>query len=148
MDQTPGEPPDRPAAVEWSPRPGTVTTAWVLVVLLAGGAVLLPTPPGKLLFGLGAVLFLLAALYGSVGRPRLRVDDTGITVRQLFTHRFWPWPTALIRVHRTRRLGREVGTLELDGPDDAGVERLAVLGRIDLGADPADVAVVLRDFRP
>jgi hypothetical protein len=45
-------------------------------------------------------------------------------------------------VGRTRRLGRQVSTLELDAEDD-----LVVLGWLDLGVAPEDVADALRDLR-
>ena len=53
-----------------------------------------------------------------------------------------------VSLSRYRRFGRQVALLEIDGEDDDGMERLAVLGRLDLGADPEDVIVVLRQRRP
>jgi hypothetical protein len=54
-----------------------------------------------------------------------------------------------VQVRETRRLGVRGRTLELDtaaGPDDSGT--LVVLGRRDLGADPAEVARALRALDP
>jgi hypothetical protein len=51
-------------------------------------------------------------------------------------------------VLRTRRLGRETSVLEIDTRSAAGTERLLVFGRLDLGADPEEVAVHVLDARP
>jgi hypothetical protein len=60
-----------------------------------------------------------------------------------------PWGRLQVRVRGTRRWGLRSRLLELDtaaGPDDGG--ELVLLGRRDLGADPGEVARVLRALRP
>jgi hypothetical protein len=60
-----------------------------------------------------------------------------------------PWARLRVRVRDTRRWGLRSRLLELDtaaGPDDDG--ELVLLGRRDLGADPGDVARVLRRLDP
>jgi hypothetical protein len=54
-----------------------------------------------------------------------------------------------VRLRSTRRLGVRSRLLELDtatGPDDGGT--LVLLGRRDLGTDPAAVAQALEAVRP
>jgi hypothetical protein len=51
-----------------------------------------------------------------------------------------------VRLVRTRRLGREVATIEVDA-ENAEPPDLVVLGRFDLGADPEDVVDELLALR-
>ena len=51
-----------------------------------------------------------------------------------------------MRLVRTRRLGRDTATLEVDA-DNAEPPALVVLGRLDLGADPEDVVDELLALR-
>ena len=132
----------------WSPSPVVVGLGWLLGAGALAWTVLGTSPPGQLLTGVAAIALLLLASYGTVARPRLAVDSTGIAVRQMTSRRHWPWRSVRISVSRYRRFGRQVALLEIDGEDDDGMERLAVLGRLDLGADPEDVIVVLRQRRP
>ncbi|WP_309232952.1 PH domain-containing protein [Blastococcus sp. TML/C7B] len=70
-------------------------------------------------------------------------------MRRLSGRLHLPWGRLRVRVRETRRLGLRTVTLELDtasGPDDDGV--LVVLGRRDLGADPAAVAARLHELDP
>jgi hypothetical protein len=53
-----------------------------------------------------------------------------------------------VRVLRVRRLGRESSVLEVDTVNADGEERLLVFGRLDLAADPEDVAPELQALRP
>ena len=89
-----------------------------------------------------ALALALAGLYGTVVRPRLAADGEGVTVRGLTGRRRWSWAEVNVRLVRTRRLGREVATLELDAEPD-----LVVLGRLDLGEDPEDVVDALLAMR-
>ncbi|MHA6620294.1 PH domain-containing protein [Pseudonocardia sp. DLS-67] len=143
-----------PAGVrEWSPAAGLVVLAW----LLAAGAALLcaavwwtgSDPAGGLLAGVTALGAGLAAVFGTRARPRLRADPDGLTVGGLLRSRHHPWPFVMdVRVLRTRRLGRETSLLEVDTVGADGTERLLVFGRLDLAADPEDVAPQLRALRP
>ena len=138
---------------EWSPAPGLVAGAWVgaaaatawLVATVVGGT----DPAGLLLAGVAAIGLLLAAVHGSRARPRLRVDAGGVTVGGLFRTRHYPWPLVEdVRVLQVRRLGRRTSLLELDTVTASGAERLLVFGRLDLAADPEDVAPQVLALRP
>jgi hypothetical protein len=82
-------------------------------------------------------------------RPRLRAGTDGVQVRSWNGRQHLPWGDVRVGVREHRRLGMRSRTLELDtsaGPEDVGV--LVVLGRRDLGADPAEVARRLRALDP
>ncbi|MCE0761861.1 PH domain-containing protein [Pseudonocardia kujensis] len=137
---------------QWAPTAGLVALAWVLaagavgwlVVLLLGDA----DPAGRLIAGVAALGLAYAALVGTIARPRLALHRHGLEVRSLTRRRSVDWPAVQrVRVLRTRRFGRETSLLELDLLV-GGEERLVVLGRLDLGADPEDVAEVLRPYLP
>jgi hypothetical protein len=104
--------------------------------------------PGRLLLGLAGVAVGVAALAGLRARPRLAADDDALVLRGPFTTRRWPWARVdAVRVVRMRRLGVPAGYLEIDARDDDGTERLLVLGRLELGTDPRDVADALQAQR-
>lgn len=139
----------------WAPSRGLVGLAWVSAAVTAAWWPLADDAPGRLLAGIGTVGLVVAALFGSLARPRLRVDDQGVTIRGVTGVRSWPWrQVRRVRVARHRRLGRDIPMLELDllddieptHPDEAA-ERLIVLGRLDLDADPHDVLDCIRRLR-
>jgi len=140
-------------AREWSPAAGLVVLGWLLAIT---AAVLCAAfwwtgsdPAGGLLAAVAAVGSGFAALFGTRARPRLRADPDGLTVGGLLRSRHHPWPFVIdVRVLRTRRLGRETSLLEVDTVGADGTERLIVFGRLDLAADPEDVAPQLRALRP
>lgn len=132
----------------WSPSRGLVGVGWATAAVALVLAVLAADPPGRLFGAVAAVGVGAAALFGTIARPRLAVDDTGVTVRGLTGNRHWPWS----RVHRLRvvthrRLGREVPMLEVDAIAEDGTEQLTVLGRIDLDAHPEDVLSTIHTLR-
>jgi PH (Pleckstrin Homology) domain-containing protein len=135
-----------PTARTWAPKAGLTAMAWVLAVLAAGWAAFTDDRPGRLLLGLVALMLILAGAFGAVVRPRLAADAEGLTVRGLSGRRRYAWADVNVRLVRTRRLGRDVATLELDA-ENAEEPGLIVLGRLDLGADPEDVAEALRELR-
>jgi hypothetical protein len=128
--------------LDWSTSAGLVAVGWVAAAGLALFAVLTDDNVGRLLVGLAAVVSAVLALHGTVSRPRLAADSTGLTLRGLTGRRQWTWAEVNVRVVRTRRLGREMSTLELDAQDD-----LVVLGWLDLGTPPEDVAEALTSLR-
>ena len=137
----------------WSPAPGLVVVGWVGAAAATAWCVLLTTsgadPAGRLLAGCAALALVVAALFGSCARPRLRVDADGLTVGGLLRARHHPWPLVQgVRVLRTRRFGRDNSLLEIDTVTADGGERLLLFGRLDLGADPEDVAPAVMDLRP
>lgn len=124
-----------------------VGLAWGLAAVSLLATILTSETTGRLLLGLATLLLLGLGAYGTVVRPRLVVDDTGLTVRTLSGAHHLPWHEVKVRLVHTRRLGRETATLELDwhrGDD----EQLFVLTQLDLGTDPRDVADVLHALRP
>jgi hypothetical protein len=134
---------------DWSTPAGLVALAWVLACAALAWFVLLwvagADAPGRLLAAVAAVGLGLAALSGTRARPRLSAGPDGLTVRRLTWTLHVPWSGVdRVRVLRTRRLGRETSLLELDLRTTAGDdERLVVLGRLELGEDPEDVADAL-----
>lgn len=139
---------------DWSTPAGLVVMAWVLAVAATAWFVLLRVAgsdaPGQLLAGVAAVGLAVAAASATRARPRLSAAPDGLTVRRLTWTLHVPWSRVdQVRVLRTRRLGRETSLLELDLRSATGEdERLVVLGRLELGEDPEDVADALAFYRP
>jgi Bacterial PH domain len=135
----------------WSPSAGLVGVAWtgaaaaaVWCTQLIGTA----DVPGLLLAAAATLGLVVAALYGTRARPRLRADADGVAVRGLTT-RTVPWSQIRdVRAQAVRRWGRDSTMLELDVVEPDGTERLLVFGRLDLGDDPVDVAEAVRTARP
>jgi len=123
-----------------------VALAWALAVAAATWAALADDPPGRVLVGTVALLLAAIGLFTSVARPRLAADHEGIAVRGLTGTRRWTWAEVNVRLVRTRRLGRESATIEVDA-ENAEPPDLVVLGRFDLGADPEDVVDELLALR-
>ncbi len=148
-DREPGAT-ERPSGA-WSPSPGLVGLAWAGAVAALGWCVLVATTgdrAGLLIAAVTAVGLGVAALHGTRARPRLRVDGSGVTVGSLSAVRHHPWTRVSgVRVLPVRRLGRTSTLLEIDVVEPDGTERLLVFGRLDLDADPDDVAAVVRAAR-
>lgn len=137
-----------PGDMQWSPRRGEAL-ALVAVAVGLGLALVVLDAPGRLLVGTGALLLLALGTRDLVARPRLAAGPDGVEVRSWTGRRQLPWHGLRVAVRENRRLGMRSRTLELDtsaGPHDDGV--LVVLGRRDLGADPAEVARALRALDP
>jgi hypothetical protein len=145
---------DAAVGAAWSPSVVLVVMAWVATVAAGAWCVLVAGTGDRAGLLLGAVAACglgLAALYGTRARPRLRVDAAGLAVGGLAGARRYPWAhIGDVRVLDVRRLGRTATLLAVDvhDGDPAGTERLLVFGRLDLDADPDDVAAVVRDLRP
>jgi Bacterial PH domain len=140
-------------AGEWSPSVGLVVLAWVGSVAMASWCAVLwiagSDPAGRLISGTAAVALVVIAVFGTRARPRLRADAHGLTVGGLLRPRHHPWATvADVRVLRVRRWGRTSSLLEVDTVTADGEEHLLVFGRLDLDADPEDVAPQLIALRP
>ena len=134
--------------MQWSPRPAEIVALGAIGLGLAL-AVLVVDTTGRVLVGGAALLVLAAVVRDVVARPRLAAGPDGVDVRLWRARRHLPWPGLQVRVREMRRFGVRSRTLELDtaaGPDDDGV--LLLLGRRDLGADPAEVARALRALNP
>jgi hypothetical protein len=131
----------------WSPQPGLVGLAWGLAAVFLLVTILSSDPVSRVFLSLATLVQLALGAYGTFVRPRLLVDDSGLTVRTLSGARQLPWHEVKVRLARSRRLGRETATLELDwrhGED----EQLFVFTPLDLGTDPRDVMDVLHALRP
>lgn len=127
----------------WSTPVPLVAVAWVAALALATAAFLADDNAGRLLIGLATVLVTCFAAFATIARPRLTADADGLAVRGFAGTTLLPWHEVKVKLQTTRRLGREQQTLELDADD-----RLVVLTRLDLGADPEEVAGVLHALRP
>ncbi|MQA33428.1 PH domain-containing protein [Modestobacter roseus] len=126
--------------MQWSPRPGE-TVALAAVGLALAVAAVFSDPAGRLLLGAAALLLGVVAVRDAVARPRLIVGPEGVTVRGLLRATTIAWPALRVRLREQRRWGVRGRTLELEDARDDAV--LVVLGRRDLGADPAAVAEAL-----
>lgn len=147
-------PDDEPSAshligpAQFSPRPVLVGAGWLAALGLLAITLFTGSAETRLFTGVATIAFVLAAGYGTLLRPKLRADAEGLDVRLLSGRLHLPWYSTKIKVARTRRLGRTVSLLELDGRDEQGEEQLVVLGWLELGADPDEVIEVLRALRP
>lgn len=103
-------------------------------------------PRGRILTGVATAGLLLFALFGTVARPRLSANPEGLVIRRLGGRQHWAWGAVRITVSSTRRFGRTVSLLELDSADLDDDGGLVVLGWLDLGTEPAEVAAVLRSY--
>jgi hypothetical protein len=121
---------------EWSPPALGVAACGVVGLMMATAAVTLVTdPPGKILAIIAAAGLLLFAILSWRARPKLAINDGALVIRgAMRTHRLTKADIKLIRITEFRRLARKVRLLEIDTNDD----RLFVLTRWDLGADPLD----------
>jgi hypothetical protein len=97
---------------------------------------------GAVLFGVAALATGAFAAHGTLIRPRLTADFTGIRARTMAGTVSLNWAEARVRLRTTPRLGRDTVTLEIDSED-----HLVVLGWLDLGEDPRDVLHVLSALR-
>lgn len=135
-------------SARWSTPPALVLVAGLGTAGALAWCVLASgDPAGRLLIGLTAAALAAATLYGVRARPRLAADPDGILVGGLRGKQRFPWSAVRrLEVVHTRRFGRDVPTLEietLNGADD----RLHVFSRLELGADPRDVAEELARYR-
>jgi hypothetical protein len=133
---------------QWSPRPALVGIGWLGALALLATTLVSGSAETRLFTGVATIAFVLAAAYGTLLRPKLHADADGLVVRLLNGRLRLSWQNTRIKVARTRRLGRTVSLLELDGRDEQGEEQLVVLGWLELGTDPDDVLDVLRALRP
>ena len=147
----PGSP--QPRQHTWASPAALVGMAWVLCVGALAWTILADDPRGRILTAIAAVGLLLFALFGTVARPRLLADTDGIEIRRLGGRQRWAWGAVRISVSSTRRFGRTVSLLELDTGNDTAdddendIGGLVVLGWLDLGTEPQEVAAVLRAYR-
>lgn len=138
---------DEPAR-DWSAPVGAVVLGAVAAVGLGAWALVGADPAGSLLVGLAALVLAGGALVGALARPRLAARADGLVHRTLRGPHTWPWARVdAVRVVRLRRLGMPGSYVEVDARDADGRERLLVMGRLELGTDPVDVAAALQHHR-
>ena len=112
-----------------------------LAVLAVLWCVLADATEDRLVAGLVAVALLVTTGVALRYRRRLTADADGFVIRTAFGQVPRRWADlARVSTPTRRRRGLSTTTLELDLTDDT----LIVLGRLDLGTDPARVAAVLR----
>ncbi len=132
----------------WGVAPPVLVACAVVVVGGAVWAAMANNPEDRVVAAALALFGLLAGAACVAMRRRLTADADGVVLRGPGGTRTISWSTIVdIAVVQRSRLGIASTTLELDLDDGAGYEGLIVLGRFDLGADPADVARELKDIR-
>ncbi len=146
------DPVDDPVDVgaRWGTPPGVLLCTGLGALVAVAWCLLGPSDPaGRLLLGVTAAALAAVTGNGLLARPRLAADRNGLRIGSATGQRVHPWAAVRrVRVVRTRRFGREVPTLEIETGDDRPEgERLDVFSRLELGADPRDVADVLTDLR-
>lgn len=130
--------------LHWGPRPGAFAFGGVLLATGVLWMFVAGNFGDRIVAGSVMIVVLLIMFVGFRMRDRLRASVQGIVVGGFGGKREIPWS----RVRRVEIVGRKrMGTvnhsLEIDLDDD----ELLVFGRMDLGADPADVADQLTALR-
>lgn len=101
-------------------------------------------PPGRVLAAVALVVLLTYVVSDLVFSPRLVATAEGLVVRSPLVRATVPWSEVEdVRADTRIRLGLRSTTLEID----AG-QTLVVLSGRALGADPAEVADLVRALRP
>ena len=132
-----------PGSQTWRPRPLLIVLA-ALAAAAAAVWVALTSDPMDLVVGC-VIAVVLAVLAVAGWRRRVVGGPRGLLICGLGGRRMVPWSQIRrIDTATSRRFGLASTTIEVDLMDDD----LLVFGRTDLGADPADVLAVLRDFAP
>lgn len=119
-------------------RPATALLVGVLLLAALGlvGAALPRDPLDRLVAGTLAVALLVVA--GVARRRRLVGGPRGLLITGLTGTRMLPWSAVRgVECGKTKRMGS--ATLEIDLVDD----ELLLFGRVELGADPAEVTAEL-----
>lgn len=97
----------------------------------------------RLVAGTALAVFALATLAAWPLRRRLTADQHGFIVRSAAGSRSFAWFQVLsVTAPTRRRRGLASTALEIDLADDG----LVVLGKLELGADPAEVAQVMAQY--
>ncbi|MGY4708389.1 PH domain-containing protein [Mycolicibacterium sp. CBM1] len=128
---------------EWAPSATAVAGLGIAGVLMAIACVTVVTdPPGRILTGIAAAGLVAFALGSWRARPKLAITADGLVYRGWFrTQTLHRTDISLIRITEFRRIGRKTRLLEID----TSADRLIVLSRWDLGADPLSVLDALTD---
>ncbi len=138
---TPPPPPTPNASLSWAPRPSESALAVVAGAVMAALGFTVDATGRWLVWAAAALLFGIAVV-DVVVRPRLQADPYGVTVRALSGATSAPWSAVEVSLRQHQRFGRSVATVELELH-----EKLIILGRRELGADPEHVAQQLDRLR-
>lgn len=142
MDETAGE--VTPPAVRFRPYPWLTALAGagaVLAIVLTWQAT---DAPGRLIFGIAALITAAYAIGDVVFSPRLSADHTGVRIRAPMTRADLRWDEIeAVRADTRDRLGLRSTTLEVDTG-----ETVVVFSKRSLGADPEFVARQVRAVAP
>jgi hypothetical protein len=130
-----------PATRTWGVHPAAFLGCAVAAFGGLAWALLTPAPEDRLVAWALVVFAALAGVACLLMRRRLTVEPHRLVVRGPGGVRTHPWSSvAGVQLVRRSRLGVGSTTLEIDLADGG----LIILGRFDLGEDPADVAEVVR----
>jgi Bacterial PH domain len=128
-------------SLTWRPRPTLVAVGAVAVAAASIWVLLAGSPLDRVM---GSVFAIVLAVLTVLGwRRRLTAGPRGLLVLGTGRPRIVPWSDVRgVDNPTTRRFGIATTTVEIDMIDDD----LLVFGRIELGADPADVVTHLREW--
>lgn len=129
----------------WAPRTELVILGWTTAVGAVFWLVMTRDPMARLFAGAAALLLIALCAHATVIRPRLLVDQDGVSIREIRGVRRMRWNQFRHRLRRTRRFGIEVAVIEIDVFEPE--EHLIVLTQLDLGTDPLDVDQRLSELR-
>ncbi len=136
--------PERRPSCRFGPNRRLAGAGLGLAIVAALVAGLGHDPQGRLLAGCAAAVLLIISLADLLFWPRLSASADGVVVKAPAARAHLPWSQIdVIRVDERSRLGLSSRTLEID----AG-ERLIVLSKRSLGADPRDVQALVTAFDP
>jgi hypothetical protein len=125
----------------WGVRPLVPAAAGLLCAGFAVWLLIATAPEDRLVAGAGVCVSAIAAGVLVTMRRRLTADHDGFVVRGPLSSRTIGWGQVVqISAPTRRRRGLASSAVEVDLDDDG----LIVLGKIEVGADPAEVAVDLR----
>lgn len=126
---------------EWAPSTGAIVGCGAAGLMLAISAVsVIDDPPGRVLVGLAALGLVVFAAMSWRTRPKLVIGADGLVVNGWWRTQWLGRPDVeTIRISEFRRIGRTARLLEIETTDD----RLVILSRWDVGADPVEVLDVL-----
>jgi hypothetical protein len=130
-------------ARNWGVRPLIPVVCGLLAAVFMIWLIFASAPEDRLVAGAGVALAAIAAALLLTMRQRLTAGPDGLVVRGPGGSRVFAWTEILaISAPSRRRRGLASTSLELELSDD----RLLVLGRTELGTDPAEVADVLAEW--
>ncbi|RIJ69406.1 PH domain-containing protein [Nakamurella silvestris] len=139
---TPGS--DASGVHVWGPRPEVLAVTTLLTALAVLWLLLAESGPDKFFAGVLTLAAAATTVAGLMMRRRLVVSEHGLRVGTMSGVKLVAWGQVhRIEITTRRHLGIGSEMLHLDLDEDG----LFIFGRIDLGADPEDVARTLKQIR-